>query len=88
VPFRVTSVGGVLGVLLGDGRRVVVKAHQPRESQTTLWTSRLGSNTFCRPSRASRFRLRRRKLPHGRLAERCEVSLIVWPTTGQLGANR
>ena len=49
MPFRVTSVGGVLGVLLGDGRRVVVKAHQPRESQTTLWTSRLGSNTFCRP---------------------------------------
>jgi hypothetical protein len=36
VLFRATSVGVVLGVLLRDGRRVVVKAHQPRESQARL----------------------------------------------------
>lgn len=34
--FRATSVGVVLGVRLDDGRRVVVKVHQPRESQPTL----------------------------------------------------
>lgn len=32
VLFRATSVGVVFGVRLDDGRRVVVKAHQPRES--------------------------------------------------------
>jgi hypothetical protein len=36
VLFRATSVGVVFGVRLGDGRRVVVKAHQPRESEARL----------------------------------------------------
>jgi Phosphotransferase enzyme family len=36
VLFRATSVGVVLGVRLDDGRRVVVKAHQPRESRARL----------------------------------------------------
>lgn len=34
--FRAASVGVVFGVGLEDGRRVVVKAHQPRESRETL----------------------------------------------------
>ncbi len=34
--FRATSVGIVFGVRLGDGRRAVVKVHQPRESRETL----------------------------------------------------
>lgn len=34
--FRAASVGVVVGVRLDDGRRVVVKAHQPRESRATL----------------------------------------------------
>ena len=34
--FRVSSVGLVAGVRLADGRRVVVKAHQPRESRARL----------------------------------------------------
>jgi phosphotransferase family enzyme len=36
VLFRTTSVGVVVGVRLVDGRRVVVKAHQPRESRARL----------------------------------------------------
>jgi Phosphotransferase enzyme family len=36
VLFRATSVGVVYGVRLDDGRRVVVKAHQPRESAPVL----------------------------------------------------
>ncbi len=36
VLFRVTSVGVVVGARLDDGRRVVVKAHQPRETRTRL----------------------------------------------------
>jgi hypothetical protein len=36
VLFRATSVGVVYGVRLNDGRRVVVKAHQPRESAQAL----------------------------------------------------
>lgn len=36
VLFRRTSVGVVVGVRLTDGRRVVVKAHQPRQSRVTL----------------------------------------------------
>ncbi len=36
VRFRATSVGVVVGVLLADGRRVVVKAHRPRESRARL----------------------------------------------------
>lgn len=36
VLFRATSVGVVVGVRLVDGRRVVVKAHQPRESRARL----------------------------------------------------
>lgn len=36
IVFRATSVGVVFGVLLSDGRRVVVKAHQPRESSERL----------------------------------------------------
>jgi hypothetical protein len=36
VLFRVSSVGVVAGVRLVDGRRVVVKAHQPRESRARL----------------------------------------------------
>jgi hypothetical protein len=36
VLFRSTSVGVVFGVRLEDGRRVVVKVHQPRESRETL----------------------------------------------------
>ncbi len=36
VLFRETSVGVVVGLLLGDGRRVVVKAHQPRETRARL----------------------------------------------------
>jgi hypothetical protein len=38
VLFRATSVGVVRGVRLSDGRRVVVKSHQPRESRTRLQT--------------------------------------------------
>lgn len=36
VLFRATSVGVVFGVRLDDGRRVVVKAHQPRETGARL----------------------------------------------------
>jgi hypothetical protein len=36
VLFRATSVGVVRGIRLADGRRVVVKAHQPRESLARL----------------------------------------------------
>lgn len=36
VLFRATSVGVVFGVRLEDGRRVVVKVHQPRELRETL----------------------------------------------------
>jgi hypothetical protein len=36
VLFRATSVGVVFGLRLTDGRRVVFKAHQPRESRETL----------------------------------------------------
>jgi hypothetical protein len=36
VLFRVTSVGVVLGLRRADGRRVVLKAHQPRESRARL----------------------------------------------------
>ena len=34
--FRKTSVGVVFGLLLTDGRRVVVKVHQPRETFVRL----------------------------------------------------
>jgi hypothetical protein len=34
--FRSTAVGNVFGVRLHDGRRVVVKIHQPREDPDTL----------------------------------------------------
>lgn len=36
VEFRAASVGVVAGVRLADGRRVVVKAHPPRESRAAL----------------------------------------------------
>jgi hypothetical protein len=36
VLFRATSVGVVIGAVLGGGRRVVVKAHQPREARKRL----------------------------------------------------
>jgi hypothetical protein len=36
VLFRATSVGVVYGVRLNDGRRVVIKAHQPREAAQAL----------------------------------------------------
>ncbi len=36
VLFRETSAGVVVGVLLDDGRRVVVKAHQPHETRARL----------------------------------------------------
>jgi hypothetical protein len=36
VLFRAASVGVVIGALLEDGRRVVVKAHQPRETRRRL----------------------------------------------------
>jgi Phosphotransferase enzyme family len=36
VLFHATSVGVVLGLRLADGRRVVVKIHQPRESREML----------------------------------------------------
>jgi hypothetical protein len=36
VLFRATSVGVVFGLRLADGRRVVLKAHQPRESRESL----------------------------------------------------
>jgi hypothetical protein len=36
VLFRATSVGVVYGVRLNDGRRVVIKSHQPRESAQAL----------------------------------------------------
>jgi hypothetical protein len=36
VLLRATGVGVVVGVRLGDGRRVVVKAHQPGESRARL----------------------------------------------------
>jgi hypothetical protein len=36
VLFRATSVGAVVAVRLSDDRRVVVKAHQPRESRERL----------------------------------------------------
>jgi hypothetical protein len=34
--FRATSIGLVFGLRLGDGRRVVLKVHQPRESRERL----------------------------------------------------
>jgi hypothetical protein len=36
VLFHQTSVGAVFGLILGDGRRVVVKVHQPRETFARL----------------------------------------------------
>jgi hypothetical protein len=36
VLFRATSVGVVVAALLSDGRRIVVKAHQPRETPARL----------------------------------------------------
>src|SRR5688572_22541840 len=34
--FYLVSVGGVFGLTLADGRRVVLKAHQPREGRPRL----------------------------------------------------
>jgi len=48
VLFRVSSVGVVTGARLGDGRRVVVKAHQPRESRARLQAVHdLQARLFC-----------------------------------------
>jgi hypothetical protein len=57
VLFRATSVGAVFGVRLEDGRRVVVKVHQPRESADSLrrciWCSRTLSRAGFHGDRAS-----------------------------------
>ncbi|HEX3615913.1 MAG TPA: phosphotransferase [Solirubrobacteraceae bacterium] len=46
--FRATSVGVVVGARLDDGRRVVLKAHQPRENRARLLAVHEIQDELCR----------------------------------------